>query len=82
MHEYLPFAITLVVILAGILFNRADLGSLRLELNGRLDKLDQRIDKMEQRIDQRLLVIEGDLRAFYQITGELKGRIDTLEKRH
>ena len=39
------------------------------------------LNRVENRIETRLLVIEGDLRRFYQIIGEHTARIDNLEKK-
>ena len=50
-------------------------------LDGRIDRLDGRIDHLDSRIDARLNTIEHDLRQFYSVTGELKGRVDELARR-
>ncbi len=84
MHEYAPLAITLVAIFAGILVNKSDLNSLKADMNTRFERVDKQFDRVDKRIDElnsRLLGIEADLRQFYSITGELKGRVDLLEKR-
>lgn len=39
------------------------------------------LSRLESRIEARLLVIEGDLRRFYQILGEHSAKIDNLEKK-
>jgi hypothetical protein len=39
------------------------------------------LNRLETRIDTRLLVIEGDLRRFYQILGEHSAKVENLEKR-
>jgi hypothetical protein len=39
------------------------------------------LDRRVGRIEDTLTVISADLRQFYSVTGELKGRLDTLEKR-
>ncbi len=88
MHEYAPLAITLVAIFAGILFNKHDLSNLKTDQKDGLDELKaevnrgfERVDKQFDEVNARLLVIEADLRQFYSITGELKARVDGLEKR-
>lgn len=43
--------------------------------------IDGRIDRLDSRIDARLNTIEHDLRQFYAVTGELKGRVDELARR-
>jgi chaperonin cofactor prefoldin len=83
-HEYAPLAITLVAIFAGILVNKSDLNSLKADMTAgfeRVDKQFERVDKQIDAVTERLLTIEADLRQFYSITGELKGRVDALEKR-
>ncbi len=50
-------------------------------IDGRLDRLDSRIDHLDGRIEARLNTIEHDLRQFYSVTGELKGRVDELARR-
>ena len=83
-HEYAPLAITPVAIFAGILINKSDLKDfkgdmkeLKADMLARFDRTDKRIDD----INSRLLVIESDFRQFFSITGELRGRMDALEKR-
>ncbi len=87
MHEYTPFAITIAVIVAGILFNKYDLNSLRNEIAARFeprfDQIDRRFDQIDKRLDRieaRITVIEGDLRSFYSVTGKHEARIDILER--
>ena len=83
MHEYIPFAITIAVIITGILFNKQDLSSLRAEMLSRFDQSDKRMDRIEDRIDRietRITVIESDLRNFYSITGKHDARIEILER--
>ncbi len=88
MHEYAPLAITLVAIFAGILFNKHDKSSLKADQKNGLDELRtevnrgfERVDKQFDEVNSRLLAIEADLRQFYAITGELKARVELLEKR-
>ena len=50
-------------------------------IDGRLDRLDSRIDHLDGRIEARLNTIEHDLRLFYSVIGELKGRVDELARR-
>ena len=78
MHEYAPLAITLVAIFAGILLNRSDLKGMEAKLEAVRLELKTEIAGLRSQVTERLSVIEGDLRSFYQITGELKGRIDTV----
>lgn len=77
MQEYAPLGITLVAIFASVLVNKVGLNSLRTVMLSSLDRTDHQMEG----INARLLQVEGDLRQFYSITGELKGRTDAIEKR-
>jgi hypothetical protein len=70
MHDALIVGVPLVTILAGLFFNNAEIKELRGELK------DLRLE-MNRRFDD----IDAELRYFHGVTGELKGRIDTIEKR-
>jgi len=65
MHEYAPFAVTLVVILAGILLNRndakdlrAEIGSLRAEVNAKLSKIQDDLNSFHRSLGQHDKAIE------------------------
>ncbi|HXE09452.1 MAG TPA: hypothetical protein VN612_16225 [Acidobacteriaceae bacterium] len=77
MHDLLIIGVPLVVIIAGILFNRGDAKELRAELKDLRAEMAGSFNKMESRLDR----IDADLRQFYHLSGKLEGRIDTLEKR-
>jgi len=85
MHDAVQIGLPLLVIVAGILFNRSDAKQTRRELTDELRsvKAQFHMDLKELRTDvmARLAVIEGDSRHFYTITGKLDGRVDTIEKR-
>ncbi len=88
MHEYAPLAVTLVAIFAGILFNKHDISNLNADQKNGLDELRaevnrgfERVDKQCDEVNSLLLAIKADLRQFYSITGELKARVELLEKR-
>lgn len=55
------------------------------KLDARVDRLelkvDARFERLEARIDARFDAIDQDLRQFYTITGEFKGRVDELARR-
>ena len=74
MHDTINLALPLIAILAGILFNRAD----AKQTHERLDRLDTRLDRLDTRVGN----IEGDLRAFYTVTGKLEGLVDELARKH
>ena len=48
-----------------------------LQQDKRLGRLEATMDRMDTRIG----TMEHDLRQFYAITGELKGRVDELSRR-
>jgi len=66
MQLWLSIGIPTLSVLVGILLN----------MNG-LNRVEKRLDGVEG----RLVVVEGDLRRFYQFLGEHTGRLDSLEKR-
>lgn len=70
MHDVVIVDVPILVILAGIVFNRNDVKELRNEAAAR-----------HTEVLSRLSNIDGDLRQFYQLTGKLEGRMDTIEKR-
>jgi len=76
MHDVLIVSVPLVTILAGFFFNNAAIKELRGEM--RTELRDFRLE-MNRRFDE----IDAELRYFHGVTGELKGRIDTItiEKR-
>jgi len=83
-HEYAPLAITLVAIFAGILVNKVDVSNLKADMKDLKADFKTRFEQTDKQIDYlvgRMQVIEADLRQFYAITGELKGRFDGIEKR-
>ena len=62
---WLAIGIPTVTVLIGILLNQ--LGLSRTEMG-------------QNRLENRLQVIEGDLRRFWQILGEHSARLDNIEK--
>lgn len=84
MHDIGIVGVPLIAILAGILFNRADVHGLRAEMKTNFDKVDARFDRVEARfnkVEDHLGRIDADLRQFYHLTGKLEARMDGLEKR-
>ncbi len=64
------FVIAIILILAGILFNRQDVK----ELGGKIDRIQS---DLAGRIDR----MQSDLAQFYRTLGQHDARIDNLEKR-
>ena len=77
MHDLVIVGVPLLAILAGILFNRADVNGLRGEMRDRFDQVDRRFNKVEDHLGR----IDADLRQFYHLTGKLEARMDALDKR-
>jgi len=74
MHDVLIVSVPLIAILAGILFNRSEMQSLRSELRSDVKELRS---EMNARFDR----VDAELRYFHGVTGKLDGRIEALEKR-
>ncbi len=93
MHEYAPFAVTLLVILAGILLNRndtkelrAEIGSLRSELKGDIGSLRtelktefrSEIGSFRAEVNAKLTKIQDDLNSFHRSLGQHDNAIEIL----
>ncbi len=44
-------------------------------------KIDAKVDSLRSEVNQRFDGLQRDFNQFYQITGRLEGRVDTIEKR-
>ncbi len=80
-HDALTIGIPTAAVLFGVL-------STLLVNNRRFDKVDQRFDKQDARLDRIELkmernfeIVHADLRTFYTLNSELKGRADELKSR-
>jgi hypothetical protein len=71
-------------------FDRADeqIKSLRVDMNHGFDRADEQINTLRADMHRGFDVVHTDLKRFYELTGdlkekhgELKGRVDTIEKR-
>ena len=86
MHENFQFGVTLLAILAGILFARRDAAETRSEIKFETQRLDGKIDKVEgerfaDRIDGELKASRKDYTEFYAELRRHDEAIDTLKKR-
>jgi hypothetical protein len=96
MHDVLIVTVPLVAILAGILFNRSDMQSLRNELKAEIgglrsefktelkdlrSEMNGRFDRMDVEMNARFDRIDAELRFFHGVTGKLDGRLEAVEKR-
>lgn len=88
MHDVLIVGLPMLMILAGILLNRADVKELRAEMKAdissvRFDMKDMRQEANARHAEvlARFNVLEADMRQFYHLTGKLEARMDALEKR-
>ena len=67
MHEYATFAVTLLVILAGILLNRNDTKDLRAE-----------IGSLRSEVNSKLTKIQDDLNSFHRSLGTARGTVGKI----
>ncbi len=63
MHDFLITGIQTLVILIGILMNRASIRGVRDEMNARFDAMDARFDKLSGAMDARFDAMDARLRA-------------------
>jgi hypothetical protein len=81
---YLTIGIPTFTVLLAWFSNRSEMNKRFDAVDKRFDAVDKRMDGIDKRmdgIDKHIAVIESDLRAFYSVTGELKGRLDASERR-
>jgi len=64
------FVIAMILILAGILFNRQD-----------VKELGAKIDRIQSDLAGKIHRVQADLAQFYRILGQHGARLDNLEKR-
>ena len=76
MHDVFIVSVPLIIILAGILLNRADTKELRVKMKDLHAEMEKRFDQT----DAHLARIDAGLRQFYHLTGKLEGRMDNIEK--
>jgi len=74
---WLAIGVPSFLILVGILLNQSAISSLRAEILSRFAGVEAHFTGIEN----RLIVIEGDLRRFYQLIGEHSGKIESLERK-
>ena len=80
---YLSIGIPTLTVLLSLLINWSATRNLRADFTERFGGIDRRFDRMETRLDRmetRLDRIDNDMHHFYQVTGNLQGRTDALEK--
>ena len=81
MHDVLIVGLPMLMILAGILMNRADVKEFRAEMRSELSGMRQEANARHSEVLGRFNVLEADMRQFYHLTGKLEARVDALEKR-
>lgn len=81
MHDVLIVGLPMLMILAGILMNRADVKELRAEMKAELGGMRQEANARHSEVLARFNVLEADMGQFYHLTGKLEARMDALEKR-
>ena len=70
MNEIIGFAVVIVTIFAGMLFN-----------NSRFNAIDARLDRMQSELNGRIDRVQGDLGQFFRELGRHDARIEALEKK-
>ena len=82
MHDFLITGIQTLVILIGILMNRASIRGVRDEMNARFDAMDARFDKLSGTMDARFDKLSGAMDArFDAMDARLRACIDAARKR-
>jgi hypothetical protein len=74
MHDVVNVGLPTLMILAGILLNRAEVKELRTEVLSQIKEL-------RSEMNARFNAVDAELRYFHGYTGKLEGRIEALEKR-
>lgn len=74
------FITTLIAIAGGTAAIMTKMG--KMATKNDLTATEARVNKRIDEVFGRLVVIEADLRQFFSLTGELKGRVDELSKKH
>lgn len=74
---YFSVGMPLLAILIGFILNFSFLKGMKTEIR----ELRSDLGDFRKETNGRLLIIEGDLRQFYSITGEHKGRLEELSKK-
>ena len=76
MHEYVPFAITLVAILAGILLNRNDVKELRAELRAEIGTVRGEIGTLRGDVRGEIGTLRSDINSF---RAEMNARLTKIQ---
>lgn len=88
MHDNFQFGMTMLAILAGILFARRDAAETRSEIKSEVQRLDTKIDKLDGKVERLADRFDGDLKAlrkdyteFYAEQRRHDEAIETLKKK-
>lgn len=63
MHENFQFGMTMLAILAGILFGRQDASETRSEIKSESQRLEAKIDKVDSKVERLADRFDGELKA-------------------
>jgi hypothetical protein len=72
---------TIATSLWGIHLNNSRGDRLEAKMDGRFAQMDAKIDTLRSEVNHRFDGLQRDFNQFYQITGRLEGRVDSIEKR-
>ncbi len=81
MHDVVNVGVPTLMILAGILLNRAEVKELRSEGLSQIKELRSEMNVLRSEMNARFNAVDAELRYFHGYTGKLEGRIEALEKR-
>jgi len=87
-NEIIGFAVVIVTIFAGILFNNSRFNAIDgrfAAIDARLDhmqtELNGRIDRLQAELNGRIDRVQGDLGQFFRELGRHDARIESIEKK-
>ena len=88
MNEMIGFAVVIVTIFAGILFNNSRFNAIDARFNSTDARLDHmqterngRIDHLQAELNGRIDRVQGDLGRFFRELGRHDARIESIEKK-
>jgi hypothetical protein len=88
MNEIIGFAVVIVTIFAGMLFNNSRFNTIDARfatMDARLDRmqaeLNGRIDSLQTELNGRIDRVQGDLGQFFRELGRHDARIESIEKK-
>ena len=81
MHDNFQFVMTLLAILAGILFARRDAAETRSEIKSEVQRLDTKIDRLEGKVERLADRLDGELKSLRKDYTEFTRSSAVMRKR-